>query len=80
MLPNEARIIGFMAQPEKLIKKVIELEDKVDAKKIQEIQGMIKRHQEAVKPAGHNTGDEDIAKVASAEPIGKSDSSETLRK
>ena len=52
----------------------------MESKKIQEIQGMIKRHQEAVKPAGHNTGDEDLSKVATAERIGKSDSTDTLRK
>lgn len=52
----------------------------MEVKKIQEIQGMIKRHQEAVKPAGHNAGDEDLSKVATAERIGKSDSTETLRK
>lgn len=52
----------------------------MDAEKIQKIQEMIKNHQEAVKPAGHNTGDEDLSKVAAAERIGKSDSTETLRK
>ena len=53
----------------------------MEAKRIEEVQGMIKRHQEAIKPAGHNTGDEDIAKVATAEPIGKAvDPTEDLRK
>jgi len=52
----------------------------MEAKKIEEIQEMIKHHQEVVKPAGHNGHDEDISKVATAERIGKSDSSDTLRK
>jgi hypothetical protein len=43
----------------------------MDAKKIEEIQGMIKRHQETIKPAGHNRCDEDMCKVATAEVIGK---------
>lgn len=48
-----------------------------------EKQGMVKQNQinsQFIKPSGHNSADEDIAKVASAEIIGKSDSTENLRK
>lgn len=57
----------------------------MDINKIREIQSMIKRHQDAVqksdsRPAGHNTYDEDLSKVASNDVIAKTDPTDVLRK
>ncbi len=43
----------------------------MDIKKAEKTREMIRQHQEDVQPAGHNTLDEDIAKVASIDVIGK---------
>lgn len=53
-------------------------------KRISEINDMINRQRELINknyPAGHNSGDEDIAKVAAADVIGKAQNpTEVLKK
>jgi len=57
----------------------------MDAHMLQELNRMKEilmgiRQPESQKPAGHNRVDEDMAKVATAERIGKTKEGETLKK